>query len=71
MFLCNKAYFNPKFLFWRGDDNPRHSLLPMGQLHYVKSGLDDVGAMARESKYYGCLEYFIKVFRKGIWLVSQ
>lgn len=30
------SYFNPIFLFWRGDDNPRHSMLPMGQLHYIE-----------------------------------
>jgi hypothetical protein len=30
------SYFNPTFLFWRGDDNPRHSMLPMGQLHYIE-----------------------------------
>lgn len=31
------SYFHPRFLFWRGDDNPRHSMLPMGQLHYIEA----------------------------------
>lgn len=30
------SYYNPKFLFWRGDNNIRHSMEPMGQLHYLE-----------------------------------
>ena len=30
------SYYNPIFLFWRGDNNVRHSMEPMGQLHYLE-----------------------------------